>query len=90
MLTGLAALAAMLLDPLVLIACWLFAPMIGAYRVAVPVCAVLSAAIYVGTADAISLYAVAGWLLVGLIHSTLAIFAWRLIPDRLKSRLTSN
>ena len=63
MLTALAAFAAMLLDPLVLIACWLFAPMIGAYRVAIPVCAVLSASIYAGTANAISLYGLAGWLL---------------------------
>lgn len=87
----LGAFAAMLLDPIVLIACWVTAAMIGAYRVAIPVCAAVAFAIFAGlSGHPLTWLNALLFALIGAIHGGLGLWLWRLVPSRVKRAFVSN
>lgn len=83
-------LAALLLDPIVLMLCWIVAAMIGAYRVAIPVCAVLAFALFAGLSSHPFTWLTALlFLMVGAIHGAVGLALWRRVPDRFKQAMKS-
>lgn len=85
-----AAFAAMLLDPIVLIACWVAAAMIGAFRIAVPVCTAIAFALFVGlSGHPLTWLTTVLFLMVGAIHGAIGLALWRLVPDRFKQAMKS-
>ena len=90
MMTLLGTLAALLLDPIALMLCWILAAMIGAYRVAIPVCAVLAFALFAGwSSHPVTWLTALLFLMVGAIHGAIGLALWRRAPERFKQTMKS-
>ena len=83
MIVFIVTLLAMLLDPLVLLVCWVFSAMIGVYRISIPVTAFVSVCIFWSmSAHPINAVTLIMFALVGAIHGAIALALWRLIRRR--------
>lgn len=85
MMILLGMLAALLLDSIVLMLCWIVAAMIGAYRVAIPICAVLAFALFAGwSSHPLTWLTALLFLTTGAIQGAIGLALWRRIPERFK------
>lgn len=83
-------LGAMLLDPIVLIVCWIVAAMIGAYRVSILICAILAFALFAGlSTHPLTWLTAMLFLIVGAIHGAMGLALWRRVPNRFKEAMRS-
>jgi len=89
MLVFLSVLVARMLDPAAIILCAGSAPMIGAYRVAVPVGALLYSSLQLGLVDEFSWLGLLTSATAGAVLSASGLFLWQRIPKRFKRAMTS-
>lgn len=83
MIVFIVTLLAMLLDPLVLLICWVVSALIGVYRISIPVAALISLSIFWSmSAHPINALTLIIFALVGAIHGAIALALWRLIRRR--------
>jgi len=72
------------MDPVALLLCAGSAAMIGVYRVALPVGAILYGGLHLGLADHVSWETLLLSVCAGALQSAAGLFLWRCVPSRFK------
>ena len=77
------------LDPLIFVPSLLIGALSGAYRVSVPLAAIVACGLVAVTTGDAHLVPLLLAVLFGCLHGALGLFIWRRVPERLKLRLIS-